>query len=49
MALVGGSCTFGQIFITDTNRSHLDSIMERSGGDHRSWLVTDGTFTESTL
>ena len=40
---------FGQIFITDTNRSHLDSIMERSGGDHRSWLVTDGTFTESTL
>ena len=36
---------FGQIFITDTNRSHLDSIMERSGGDHRSWLVTDGAFT----
>ena len=38
---------FGQIFITDTNRSHLDSIMGRSGGDHRSWLVDGGTFTPS--
>ncbi len=36
---------FGQIFITDTNRSHLDNIMSRIGaGDHCSWLVTDGSF-----
>lgn len=36
---------FGQIFITDTNRSHLDNIMGRTGaGDHRSWLVTSGSF-----
>ncbi len=42
---VVSSPLFGQIFITDTNRSHLDSIMERSGGDHRSWMVADGVFT----
>ena len=37
---------FGQIFITDTNRDHLDRIMERtSGRSHRSWEVTDGSFT----
>lgn len=42
---VVSSPMFGQIFITDTNRSHLDRIMARSGGDHRSWLVTAGAFT----
>lgn len=36
---------FGQIFITDTNRDHLDHIMSRSANDHRSWMVEDGTFT----
>lgn len=36
---------FGQIFITDTNRSHLDEIMSRSGGDYRLWEVENGTFT----
>lgn len=36
---------FGQIFITDTNRSHLDEIMGRTGGDYRLWEVADGTFT----
>ncbi len=35
---------FGQIFITDTNRSHLDEIMARSGGDYRLWEVADGSF-----
>ena len=39
--------SFGQIFITDTNRSHLDSIMARAGGDHRSWLVSGGRFEEA--
>lgn len=38
---------FGQIFITDTNRSHLDSIIGRtSSGDHRSWSVENGGFTQ---
>jgi len=38
---------FGQIFITDTNRGHLDNIMERTpGADHSSWLVKDGSFID---
>ena len=36
---------FGQIFITDTNRDHLDSIMQSSGADYRLWEVADGNFT----
>lgn len=37
---------FGQIFITDTNRDHLDNIMARMpGADHCSWTVSDGSFT----
>lgn len=36
---------FGQIFITDTNRSHLDEIMTRTGGDYRLWEVNNGSFT----
>ena len=36
---------FGQIFITDTNRTHLDEIMSRTGGDYRIWSVADGNFT----
>ena len=39
------SSDFGQIFITDTDRSHLHSIVSRtSGGDHRMWSVSQGTF-----
>lgn len=37
--------SFGQIFITDTNRKHLDSIMSRTGGDYRMWEVNGGQFT----
>lgn len=33
---------FGQIFITDTNRTHLDEIMSRTSGDYRMWLVESG-------
>jgi DNA replication and repair protein RecF len=40
--------TFGQIFITDTNRTHLDEIMSRTGGDYRLWEVTDGDFSALT-
>lgn len=36
---------FGQIFITDTNRDHLDSIMSTiTGADYRLWEVTSGKF-----
>lgn len=37
--------TFGQIFITDTNRDHLDSIMAHTGGSYRLWHVMNGTFS----
>lgn len=36
---------FGQIFITDTNRMHLDEIMRRTRGDYRMWLVENGSLT----
>lgn len=36
---------FGQIFVTDTNRTHLDEIMSRTGGDYRLWSVDNGTFS----
>lgn len=39
---VVSSDRFGQIFITDTNRTHLDHIMQRMTGDHRMFVVTAG-------
>lgn len=33
---------FGQIFITDTNREHLDRILERSSGDYKIFQVKEG-------
>lgn len=36
---------FGQIFITDTNRKHLDEIMALTGPDYKMWTVDNGTFT----
>ena len=36
---------FGQIFVTDTNRTHLDEIMRRTGDDYRLWKVEGGHFT----
>lgn len=44
ISLVTGD-SFGQIFITDTNRTHLDEIMTRTGGDYRLWNVESGSFT----
>lgn len=36
---------FGQIFITDTNRDHLDSIMSAmTGADYSLWNVNSGKF-----
>ncbi len=44
--LVGHSDTFGQIFITDTNRRHLDETVATVGiGDYRLWNVDHGEFT----
>ena len=40
----GGS--FGQIFITDTNRDHLDEILSHSGKDYRMFNVEKGEFAE---
>lgn len=36
---------FGQIFVTDTNRKHLDEIMAIAGTDHKMWSVADGIFS----
>ena len=41
--------SFGQIFITDTNRTHLDEIMSRTGGGYRLWTVENGTFSPTHL
>lgn len=39
---------FGQIFITDTNRKHLDEILARHPAEHALWTVDNGTFTHDT-
>ena len=44
--IVRDSERFGQIFITDTNRDHLDSIMRLTGARYSIWLVTDGHFEQ---
>jgi DNA replication and repair protein RecF len=36
---------FGQIFITDTNRKHLDEILSRVNAPHGLWSVKDGVFS----
>ena len=38
---------FGQIFITDTNRSHLDRILQKVGSDYRIFRVESGRVTET--
>ena len=37
---------FGQIFITDTNRDHLDGILRQGDGDYRIFLVDNGNIVE---
>ena len=39
---VVASDQFGQIFITDTNRTHLDRIVSHLNGDHLMLMVADG-------
>jgi len=41
VALVSGD-EFGQIFITDTNRDHLDQILKQSSHDYRIFEVENG-------
>lgn len=36
---------FGQIFITDTNRQHIDEIIAHMGGDHKIFEVANGVAT----
>ncbi len=43
--LVAGD-QFGQIFITDTNRSHLDSIMRHINSEYKLWNVENGQFNQ---
>ena len=43
--LVSGD-SFGQIFITDTNREHLDSILGNSSFDYKMFSVENGEVTE---
>ena len=33
---------FGQIFITDTNRDHIDQILSKSNFDYKLYEVNDG-------
>ena len=43
--LVAGD-KFGQIFITDTNRDHLDKIMQKIEGEYKVFSVEDGVIHE---
>ena len=43
--LVAGD-NFGQIFITDTNREHLDRILYKVGSDYKMFQVDQGVITE---
>ena len=43
--LVAGD-NFGQIFITDTNREHLDRILHKVGSDYKMFCVEQGAVSE---
>jgi DNA replication and repair protein RecF len=43
--LVAGD-RFGQIFITDTNRDHLDKILKKIEGEYKVFGVSDGMIEE---
>ncbi len=45
VSIVGGE-QFGQIFITDTNRGHLDSILSHTTSDYKIFQVHQGQFAE---
>lgn len=43
--VVSNSQDFGQIFITDTNRTHLDEIVSMMSGDYSMMIVENGVIT----
>ena len=45
LRMVTDNAGFGQIFITDTNRSHIDKILSNLNGDPRLFEVSDGVIT----
>lgn len=45
VSLVSDHTRFGQIFITDTNRTHLDEIVAAIGGAYRMFRVEEGHFS----
>lgn len=45
MKIVGDD-NYGQIFITDTNRDHLDEILKNTNLDHRIFVVENGVFED---
>lgn len=49
MEMVSGGESFGQIFITDTNREHLDEILSAIHGESRLFMVKDGQFERLLL
>lgn len=46
MDLVSSKENFGQIFITDTNREHLDETVASLSGESRMFAVDNGTFKQ---
>lgn len=46
---VSGGDNFGQIFITDTNREHLDETLEGIASESKLFEVSDGKFRELGL
>ena len=40
--------SFGQIFITDTNREHLDSILATTTKEYKLFYVADGNITDTS-
>lgn len=48
LALVAGE-TFGQIFITDSNKVRINQILQRVDSTAKSFTVHDGTYQEVTL
>ena len=47
MKLVAGD-SFGQIFITDTNRDYLDQILKKTEQNYRLFTIADGSVTNIT-
>lgn len=45
--LVSGE-EFGQIFITDTNKEHLNNLLQRSGGSYRFFNIENGQIQAET-